>query len=654
MKLLEPIRLGRVEVKNRVVQTAHSAFVDFWQKGNDGQRYIGYVERRARGGCGMLILTAMHVHASSQKDAHFIYDAADMAPKYRELAARAHAHGARLVQQLFHYGATGKSEARDDFHPLWGMSAITSSQGETAHAMTEEEIEEIIASFAAAARIACENGVDGVELHGTHGYLLQQSFSPWGNQRTDRWGEKLAFLTAVIDRVRTAIGPDKILGLRISADDFLAGAGGLGPDGLREVAAGAVATGKLDYLNHSEGAGGAHYVRAIGNYRYKLGEWLPYTRGLKEAIGGAIPVIGVGKIPTHDLAEQALEAGDCDLVGMTRAQISDPDMVNKLASGQSNRIRLCTGANQGCIDRTGMYPITCIHNPEVGEENRFAALDTLPVQRKHVLVVGGGPAGMKAAEVAARRGHKVTLVEQSSRLGGRFAKLEKLGDASNLLSAISWIESELALLDVTIKMQTTADEALVEALAPDAIIMATGARPSTTLKAASDGSIPVISSDEAAEGTFEGEKLDMRDLRVLFVDIRANYETALAIEAMAKRGAIVTVVTPYMSYGVNVGFTHLIDYLKNLPSLGVSFATQSILAQVQDGEAVIRHAFSEAERREAFDLIVAGVAPTPETGLFDAIRRRYPVTTAGDMIAPRTALEAFREGDRCGRTVGTG
>ena len=143
MKLLEPIRLGRVEVKNRVVQTAHSAFVDFWQKGNDGQRYIGYVERRARGGCGMLILTAMHVHASSQKDAHFVYDAADMAPKYRELASRAHAHGARLVQQLFHYGATGKSEARDDFHPLWGMSAITSSLGETAHAMTEEEIEEV-------------------------------------------------------------------------------------------------------------------------------------------------------------------------------------------------------------------------------------------------------------------------------------------------------------------------------------------------------------------------------------------------------------------------------------------------------------------------------------------------------------------------------
>lgn len=651
MKLLQPIRLGRVEVKNRVVQTAHSAFVDFWQKGNDGARYIAYVERRARGGCGLLILTAMHVHASSQKEMHFVYDAADMAPKYRALSDRAHAHGARLVQQLFHYGATGKSEARDDMHPLWGMSALTSSLGETAHAMSEAEIEEIIESFATAARVACENGVDGVELHGTHGYLIQQSFSPWGNQRTDRWGEPLAFLTAVIERVRAAIGPDKILGLRISADDFLSGAGGLGPDGLREIAAGAVGTGMLDYLNHSEGAGGAHYVRAIGSYRYKMGEWLPYTRGLKEAIGGAIPVIGVGKIPTHDLAEQALEAGDCDLVGMTRAQISDPDIVAKLMSGQANRIRLCTGANQGCIDRTGLYPITCIHNPEVGEEERFATLDAVPVEPKKVLVVGGGPAGMKAAEVAARRGHKVTLVEQGTRLGGRFAAVEKLGDASNLLSAVAWVESELAHLKVDVRMQTVADTALVDALAPDAVILATGAAPSTTLKTISDGSIPVISSDEGAEGTFEGEKLDMRGLRVLFVDIRANYETALSIEAIAKRGAKVTVVTPYMSYGVNVGFTHLIDYLKSFPTLGVELVAQSLLALVEDGEAVIRHAFSGAERREGFDLIVAGVAPSPQTGLIEALSGRYKVMSAGDMVAPRSALEAFREGDRCGRTI---
>lgn len=651
MKLLSPVRVGSIDLRNRVVQTAHSAFVDFWRPGSDGQRYMAYVERRAQGGTGLMVLTAMHVHPSSQKEAHFVYDAADIAPKYRELSRRVHGHGGRIVQQLFHYGVNGKSDARDDMSPLWGFSSTTSSQGETAHAMTGEEIEEVIESFARAATIACENGVDGVELHGTHGYLIQQSFSPYANKRTDCWGEPLYFVRRLIDRVRTVIGPDKILGFRLSADDFLKGMGGLGPEGLREIAVGIVGTGKIDYLNHSEGAGGAHYVRAIGNYRYKLGEWLPLTRGLKEAIGSAIPVIGVGKIPTHDLAEQALEAGDCDLVGMTRAQISDPDLVHKLQTGQASRIRLCTGANQGCIDRTGLYPITCIHNPEVGEESRFRALAALPVEPKRVLVVGGGPAGMKAAEVAARRGHRVTLAEATDRLGGRFNLVEKLGDASNLLSAINWIEQELPLLGVEVLTQTVVDEAFIETIEPDAIILATGGRPDTTLPAQSDGSIPVISSDEAAQGLFEGEKVDMSGLRILFVDIRANYETALAIEAVAKRGAQVTVVTPYMSYGVNVGFTHLIDYLKSFPKLGVTFATTSALTEVKEGQATIRHLFSETLQTNGYDLIIAGTAPVPETALFEAIRHRHPTMTAGDMVAPRSALEAFREGDRCGRTV---
>lgn len=143
----------------------------------------------------------------------------------------------------------------------------------------------------------------------------------------------------------------------------------------------------------------------------------------------------------------------------------------------------------------------------------------------------------------------------------------------------------------------------------------------------------------------------MRGLRVLFVDIRANYETALSIEAIARRGAKVTVVTPYMSYGVNVGFTHLIDYLKSFPTLGVELVAQSLLARVENGEALIRHAFSGAERREGFDLIVAGVAPSLQTGLIEALGGRYQVLSAGDMVAPRSALEAFREGDRCGRTI---
>ena len=652
MKLLSPIKIGSHEVKNRLVSTAHSAFVDFWKPGDSGERYMAYQERRARGGTGLIIMTAMHVHASSQKEAHFIYEPQDIAKKYQQMSTRVHSHGAKLVQQLFHYGAVGKSNARDDLQPLWSLSGMTSDEGEASHAMTDAEIEEVIESFARTAAIVVENGVDGVELHGTHGYLLQASFSPWGNTRTDKWGEPLYFLKTLAKRVRGAIGSEKIMGFRISADDFLGDAGGLGPEKLCEVAAEAVGTGLFDYLNHSEGAGGAHYARAIGSYRHKLGEFLPLTKGLRDAVNGAIPVIGVGKIPTPDLAEQALQAGDCDLVGMTRAQISDPDLVVKLQSGQGNRIRLCTGANQGCIDRTGLYPITCIHNPEVGEEGRFKELDKAIEKPKRVLVVGGGPAGMKAAEIAARRGHEVTLAEAGSRLGGRLNLVETMGDAANLLSSVSWIEQELSILKVNILLQTAVDEAFVRSSKPDAIIMATGSTSVDTIPASSDGSIPVISSDDAAMGVFNGQKFDMANTRVLVIDIRANYETALVIDSLAKRGCKVTVVTPYYFYGYNVGFTHLTDYYRSFPNMGVELLPLTVLQRIDNGKVYLVHALAKKELpAQYFDLVVAGVNPRPKDELFDTFSKLAPTKTVGDVVAPRSALEAFREGDRAGRTV---
>lgn len=652
MKLLSPINLGPIEVKNRVVSTGHAAFVDFFSPNSSGDRYIDYQERRARGGTGLIILTAMHVHHTSQYAGHFIYEEQDLSRKLQRLSKKLHNHGARAISQLFHVGANGKSDIRDDLTPLWGFSGIVSAEGEAAHEMSDDEIEQVIEAFVRTAQITVESGMDGVELHATHGYLLQQSLSPFANQRTDKWGEELYFIQELATRVRRALGSSKVVGLRISADDWVSpDDGGLGHLRLCEITGKLAASGLFDYINHSEGAFGAHYARSIGSYRHPFGEFLPLTRGLKSAIGDTLPLIGVGKIPTPDLAEQALQAGDCDLVGMTRAQIADPDLVNKVASGQSHRVRLCTGANQGCIDRAGFAPITCFHNPEVGEERRFQELEaTIPVSRR-VLVIGGGPAGIKAAEVAARRGHTVTLAEAGERLGGRLNHVEPFGDAANLLGAVSWTEQELGILGVDVRTRTPVDEEWIRTFAPDAIVLATGASFPATLELPGDGSIPVMSSDDAALGYFDGVKFDMAGTRSLFVDLRANYETALVIEHLARRGSQVTVITPFIHFGANIGFTHLLEHLAMLPELKVNVVPLSRLDNIADGQARYSNVLTGEPSSAEFDFIVVGGHPTPRTELQAVAATYAPVVLAGDVMAPRSALEAFREGDRVGRTL---
>ncbi len=653
MKLLSPLQVGPLTVVNRLVSTAHGAFLDFYRPGVSGDRYVAYQERRAAGGCGLIVLQPVHAHPSSHALGHYTYERDDLAGKLTQMADAIHRHSGRVLLQIMHFGAQFNSDARGDLEPLWAFSPITTLDGEVAHEMTGAEIEEVITGFVQTAVLAVESGLDGVELHATHGYLIQQSFSAWANRRTDRWGEPLAFASALIDQTREAIGPDKVLGIRLCVDDFMpVQRGGVGVDRLLEIGAQLVRRGGLDYINHSEGARASDYARSIGNYRHPNGEWLPLARRLREEIGAAIPVIGVGKIMTPDLAEQALRDGDCDLVAMTRAQIADPELGRKLAEGRAAEIRPCLAANQGCVDRMqGGLPITCFHNPDVGREHRLAPLQ-LAAQPRRVLVVGAGPAGLKAAEIAARRGHQVTLCDAGAQPGGRLLAVRSLGAAAELLASVDWILHELEALSVSLRLRTTVDQALLAELRPEAVVLATGSRPAVQMLAPADGSLPVISVDDAARSRVFGERVSLAGERVLLVDVRGNQETALIAEHLVAERAVLTIATPFLSWGPFVGFTHRKDFLEVLGQAGAEIQTSTLFAGVDGGVVTLRDAHRRLQAQRRFDIIVAGVPGSADTSLAGAVESLgVALHLAGDCVAPRTAMHAFREGDAAGRAV---
>jgi hypothetical protein len=354
-----------------------------------------------------------------------------------------------------------------------------------------------------------------------------------------------------------------------------------------------------------------------------------------------VPVLAASRINEPWLAERALENGDCDLVAMTRALIADPDLVNKVRDGR--RIRHCVGANQGCVDRmVGGQAITCFHNPDVGREGRGEPEPV--VEPRNVLVVGGGPAGLKAAEIAARRAHRVTLLEREPELGGRLRHVRNLGSAAELFRSVEWLELELADLGVDVQPGVEADEAAIAAA--DVVVLATGSRPAPErLGAELDGSIPVLTIDEAVTRTRFPDD-------VLFVDLRGDLESLLTAEHVASHAARVTIVTPFLHVGPYLGFTHMSDVLRRLYKLGCSLEPSQLFGGCADGQVLTQHVYSRETRWRPFGAIVAGVHGRSDTSLAAAVERAGKrLLIAGDAVAPRTAMHAFREGDDAGRAA---
>jgi mycofactocin system FadH/OYE family oxidoreductase 2 len=635
-------------VPNRIVFSAH--LTNLAEANRVGPRLIAYYEERAAGGVGLIITEEQSVHPTDHAYERLIraFDER-VVDGYRRLTAAVHRHGVPVLAQINHNG--GQAASTYTRLPLWAPSPIADPLfREVPMEMGRAEIDEVVRSYARVAVHCREGGFDGVELQASHSSLLRQFLSPASNRRDDAYGgtteRRARLVREVLEAIRAAVGRDWTVGVRIPADEFVDG--GMTLTHALETARLLDAGGLVDYLNTSIGTATQSLYMVEGSMHVPPGYQLFASAALREVTD--LPVIGVGRIKDPVQAEQALAAGACDLVGMVRQQIADPATALKAREGRVEEIRLCISCNQECIGREGLnLDLGCIENPATGHEQTLApALLGRTARPRRVLVVGGGPAGMECAAVAARRGHRVTLCEREDELGGqvrlavRVPNRSEFGDLTrNLATALRHSGAEVR----------TGAEVSVEAVTAggwDAVVCCTGSVLAPP-RFAGAGDPSLLSVRAVMEGADAGE-------RVAVLDMVGFHQATSTVELLAERGARVEVFTTALTVGQDLGLTlDWENWHRRVLARGVTLTTSVAPLGVEGGMLSAVHAYSgEMLSFGPFDSVVVADHGRADDELYHALRAAAAapeVLRAGDCVAPRRAGDAIVEGHRLGRAL---
>jgi mycofactocin system FadH/OYE family oxidoreductase 2 len=634
------------------MQTAHVKL--FAYNAVDSERNVAYQAARAKGGAGLLITGNRVVHPTSTTG--FPRVAYAFLPEAleadRRLTAAVHEHGAAIFAQLNHFGLNATSDSADDIRVLWGPSAVKSpAYGETPKAMEHEDIQEVVDWWGRSAELSREGGFDGTEVHISHSYLLHQFLSPLYNKREDEYGgsfeNRLRFSREVIEEVRRRAGSDWVVGVRISLTDFIPGA--LDVDDAIRVAQMLRDDGQIDYVNVT--AAGYHNIhRAIEPSDVPDGYLVDLTAQVKSALG-ELPVFAVGGIKDAQLAEEILAAGKADMVAMTRAQIADPEFANKVRDGRQDEIYHCIRGNQGCIGRVfkGM-PISCTVNPAAGRESRFGG-DPAPAEvPARWLVAGGGPAGMKAAETLARRGHSVTLLEQDEQLGGQVNLILRTPGREEFGWITRDLEVQMRRAGVEIRLGTQATAELVRELQPDGLIVATGALPSRTGFSSVN---PLVDRLPGADGehvlTVWDVLLESRPVgkRVVVLDDDGTRYAAGVTEVLLDRGCEVELISRWPALFPSVLTTlDMVHLYSRLLGKGLAHRLNSWAASIDGDRVTVFNLYTGAQEvLEGVDSIVLATGPRANDELYFALKGSVEsLHRIGDCVAPRKLDHAIYEG----------
>ncbi len=645
--LLSPLTLRGHTLRNRIVFGAHTANMS--DMGIPGPRVQGYLVERALGGAGMIVSEPVPVHRTGVLTrGNYLHSSDEVIPHFRKITDAVKAAGAVILQQQYHIGAHGDSDL--SFAPHWSPSGLPSyHDSDGSHAMTESEIEELLDAHAAAALRSKLSGFQGVEVWAAYHSLLDQFWTPWSNRRTDRWGGSLEnrtrFSRTLIERIRKTCGEDFIIGLAISYSPaypvMLSDADMCEIIGLHD------ATGDVDYVTCGYGS----YLDFEGIIPpFTHGEKLstPLTAQLKRIVKHAVITSEAG-IRTPENAETVLASGEADLVSIVRGQIADPHLARKTTEGRVEDIRGCISCNQMCWGRRSRdYWISCLINPSAGREFEWGGDRFEPAaQKRSVLVVGAGPAGLEAARAAAERGHSVEIVEALPVIGGQFRLAGHQPRRAQILDLMDWYERQFTRLGVRLRLNTYIEETEIAAHPADVVILATGSLPDETgfqrWVPQWDG-LPGIDLG----GVWSPEAVLRREARlgdtVVLYDEGSNWRGVGTAWAMAEQGKKVILVTPEAFVGKEIARTAADGATRRrLAQLGVEFKAEHCLSRWHGNGVTLRNMLTGKEETVAASALVMSTTnrafdPFPETFAGKTVHR------IGDCTAPRLAAYAFHEG----------
>ena len=646
-RVFSPFRIGSVELRNRIFVPAHTT--NYGEDHLPSERHVSYHAEKARGGVGLIIFEAIRVHPTSIGRAQGVigYDPRCVA-RFRRVVDAVHAHGTKLFGQIVHVGR--HAEGYFARTATWGASAIPwSPTGPIPHEMNEDEIAEVIAAHVLTARHLREAGLDGLEVHFGHGHLLQQFLSPASNVRTDAYGgseeNRLRFPLAVLRAVRDAMGPDFPVGVRISAEEFMQP--GLTLEDMQRIVPRIAAAVPVHFVNVSHSAYHASYSLAtqMADMHFPRAAFRYLPAGIKSAVPH-LPVFAVCRFNRLELAEEVLAAGDADLVGMARAHIADPFVMAKATAGRLDHIRPCIACNQGCIAMVELHqPITCLMNPTAGKEAEWGegTLTKAPVRRR-VLVIGGGPAGLEAARVAALRGHAVTVWERAAEVGGQVNLAARIPSRREFTEARTYFEQQCRALGVTIECGVEATAERVLAFAADAVVVATGARPKRI-------TIPGVQHVYSVEDALlEPDRLGQH---VAFIEADGNWPSVATAEHLADLGKRVTLITAGAGYGSRITIYSMLAVRHRFRDKKIRVMSFRAVRALEGSTLVLEDVSTgELDRLDDVDSVVAAAGGVAEDGLHRELRGRVAdLRMVGDCVSPRTALEAIYEGHAAGRAL---